>query len=232
MGKNTIKSCHVVNPDVDDCNASLLQYALPKDGNARIPVPDIDDTVLALYPMHSRKKGPAELELMPVSRTRGVQSSTVESGAMLTELGVIQARLWAQDYFKEIVASRKYSKCQAFIKIEKLNSEIFETWKMQMKMILIHSDLWEYANSIRIKPETEVESNEWEKNDQKELATIVLSLSPPEIIHVKKCTTSAEAWKNLNKVHQPKGPATKVFLTKQLILLKMNPNERLCAGLP
>ncbi|UYV68867.1 hypothetical protein LAZ67_6001370 [Cordylochernes scorpioides] len=29
------------------------------------------------------------------------------------------------------------------------------------------------------------------------------------------------------KVHQPKGPATKVFLTKQLILLKMNPNERL-----
>ncbi|UYV79912.1 hypothetical protein LAZ67_18001028, partial [Cordylochernes scorpioides] len=111
--------------------------------------------------------------------------------------------------------------------IEKLNSENFETWKMQMKMILIHSDLWEYANSIRIKPETEVESNEWEKNDQKALATIVLSLSPPEIIHVKKCTTSAEAWKNLNKVHQPKGPATKVFLTKQLILLKMNPNERL-----
>ncbi|UYV75442.1 hypothetical protein LAZ67_13000282, partial [Cordylochernes scorpioides] len=81
--------------------------------------------------------------------------------------------------------------------------------------------------NIRIKPETEVESNEWEKNDQKALATIVLSLSPPEIIHVKKCTTSAEAWKNLNKVHQPKGPATKVFLTKQLILLKINPNERL-----
>ncbi|UYV66573.1 hypothetical protein LAZ67_4002149, partial [Cordylochernes scorpioides] len=115
----------------------------------------------------------------------------------------------------------------AILNHEKLNSENFETWKMQMKMILIHSDLWEYANSIRIKPETEVESNEWEKNDQKALATIVLSLSPPEIIHVKKCTTSAEAWKILNKVHQPKGPATKVFLTKQLILLKMNPNERL-----
>ncbi|UYV83109.1 hypothetical protein LAZ67_22002237 [Cordylochernes scorpioides] len=80
-------------------------------------------------------------------------------------------------------------------RIEKLNSENYETWNMQMKMILIHSDLWEYANSIRIKPETEVESNDWEKNDQKALATIVLSLSPPEIIH--------------------------------LILLKMNPNERL-----
>ncbi|UYV71810.1 hypothetical protein LAZ67_9000508 [Cordylochernes scorpioides] len=111
--------------------------------------------------------------------------------------------------------------------IEKLNSENYETWKMQMKMILIHSELWDYANSIRIKPETEVESNEWEKNDQKALATIVLSLSPPEIIHVKRCKTSAEAWKLLNEVHQPKGPATKVFLTKQLILLKMNPNERL-----
>ncbi|UYV60978.1 hypothetical protein LAZ67_1002975 [Cordylochernes scorpioides] len=98
---------------------------------------------------------------------------------------------------------------------------------MQMKMILIHSELWDYANSIRIKPETEVESNEWEKNDQKALATIVLSLSPSEIIHVKRCKTSAEAWKLLNEVHQPKGPATKVFLTKQLILLKMKPNERM-----
>ncbi|UYV68325.1 hypothetical protein LAZ67_5003884 [Cordylochernes scorpioides] len=111
--------------------------------------------------------------------------------------------------------------------IEKLNSENYETWKMQMKMILIHSELWDYANSIRIKPETEVESSEWEKNDQKALATIVLSLSPSEIIHVKRCKTSAEAWKLLNEVHQPKGPATKVFLTKQLILLKMKPNERM-----
>ncbi|UYV62601.1 hypothetical protein LAZ67_2001282 [Cordylochernes scorpioides] len=111
--------------------------------------------------------------------------------------------------------------------IEKLISENYETWKMQMKMILIHSELWDYANSIRIKPETEVESAEWEKKDQKALATIVLSLSPSEIIHVKRCKTSAEAWKLLNEVHQPKGPATKVFLTKQLILLKMKPNERM-----
>ncbi|UYV73755.1 hypothetical protein LAZ67_11000746 [Cordylochernes scorpioides] len=88
--------------------------------------------------------------------------------------------------------------------IEKMNSENYETWKMQMKMILIHSELWDYANSIRIKPETEVESAEWEKKDQKALATIVLSLSPSEIIHMKR-----------------------LFLTKQLILLKMKPNERM-----
>ncbi|UYV64139.1 hypothetical protein LAZ67_2006688, partial [Cordylochernes scorpioides] len=94
-------------------------------------------------------------------------------------------------------------------------------------MILIHSELWDYANSIRIKPETEVESAEWEKKNQKALATIVLSLSPSEIIHVKRCKTSAEVWKLLNEVPQPKGPATKVFLTKQLILLKMKPNQRM-----
>ncbi|UYV71448.1 hypothetical protein LAZ67_8003257 [Cordylochernes scorpioides] len=103
----------------------------------------------------------------------------------------------------------------------------FKTVELSELSYYRYCRITDYANSIRIKPETEVESNEWEKNDQKALATIVLSLSPPEIIHVKKCITSAEAWKNLNKVHQPKGPATKVFLTKQLILLKMNPNERL-----
>ncbi|UYV68602.1 hypothetical protein LAZ67_6000178 [Cordylochernes scorpioides] len=136
-------------------------------------------------------------------------------------------RLWAQECANKIASGRNISKMSGLYQIEKLNSENYETWKMQMKMILIHSELWDYANSIRIKPETEVESAEWEKNDQKALATIVLSLSPSEIIHVKRCKTSAEAWKLLNEVHQPKGPATKVFLTKQLILLKMKPNERM-----
>ncbi|UYV73848.1 hypothetical protein LAZ67_11001126 [Cordylochernes scorpioides] len=136
-------------------------------------------------------------------------------------------RLWAQECANKIAFSKNISKMSSLYQIEKLNSENYETWKMQMKMILIHSELWDYANSIRIKPETEVESAEWDKNDQKALATIVLSLSPSEIIHVKRCKTSAEAWKLLNEVHQPKGPATKVFLTKQLILLKMKPNERM-----
>ncbi|UYV83815.1 hypothetical protein LAZ67_X000249 [Cordylochernes scorpioides] len=73
------------------------------------------------------------------------------------------------EYGADIKCWWKVFKMSSLYQIEKLNSENFETWKMQMKMILIHSELWEYANSIRIKPETEIESAEWEKNDQKAL---------------------------------------------------------------
>ncbi|UYV77314.1 hypothetical protein LAZ67_15000474 [Cordylochernes scorpioides] len=156
-------------------------------------------------------------------KTEGIKAQEIPTDGEQS----IFTRLWAQECANKIASGKNISKMLSLFQIEKLNSENYETWKMQMKMILIHSELWEYANSIRIKPETEVESNEWEKNDQKALATIVLSLSPSEIIHVKRCKTSAEAWKLLNEVHQPKGPATKVFLTKQLILLKMKPNERM-----
>ncbi|UYV76603.1 hypothetical protein LAZ67_14001429 [Cordylochernes scorpioides] len=112
--------------------------------------------------------------------------------------------------------------------IEKLNKQNFETWRLQMQMILVHSDLWIYVNEANIKPEPgNQEFTNWQNKDQKALATIVLSLNPSELVHVKNCKTAEEAWKKIEEVYRPKGPATRVSLTKRLIQMKMRPNDDL-----
>ncbi|UYV72131.1 hypothetical protein LAZ67_9001917 [Cordylochernes scorpioides] len=112
--------------------------------------------------------------------------------------------------------------------IEKLNKQNFETWRLQMQMILVHSDLWIYVNEANVKPEPgNQEFTNWQNKDQKALATIVLSLNPSELIHVKNCKTAEEAWKKIKEVYRPKGPATRVSLTKRLIQMKMRPNDDL-----
>ncbi|UYV74507.1 hypothetical protein LAZ67_11003722 [Cordylochernes scorpioides] len=112
--------------------------------------------------------------------------------------------------------------------IEKLNKQNFETWRLQMQMILVHSDLWIYVNEANVKPEPgNQEFTNWQNKDQKALATIVLSLNPSELIHVKNCKTAEEAWKKIEEVYRPKGPAKRVSLTKRLIQMKMRPNDDL-----
>ncbi|UYV76870.1 hypothetical protein LAZ67_14002267 [Cordylochernes scorpioides] len=84
------------------------------------------------------------------------------------------------------------------------------------------------AKPANVKPEPgNQEFTNWQNKDQKALATIVLSLNPSELIHVKNCKTAEEAWKKIEEVYRPKGPATRVSLTKRLIQMKMRPNDDL-----
>lgn len=111
--------------------------------------------------------------------------------------------------------------------IDKLNENNYDSWKVLVKSVLIHSDLWSYVAGVSIKPgpEKREELASWSAKDEKALATILLCVKPSQINYIKNCTTSAEAWKNLEKIHQPKGPARKVTLFKQLLQLKMEGNN-------
>ena len=50
---------------------------------------------------------------------------------------------------------------------------------------------------------------------------MLLSVKSSQLIHIRKCASSKEAWKKLEDIHQPSGPARKVTLFKQLLSLKM-----------
>lgn len=107
--------------------------------------------------------------------------------------------------------------------IEKLDDDNFDGWKVQMKSVLIHSELWSYVNETVIKPEETkaVELASYNAKNEKALATILLSVKSSQLIHVKNCESAGEAWKKLQQVHQPSGPARKVTLFKQLVQLHM-----------
>lgn len=76
-----------------------------------------------------------------------------------------------------------------------------------------------------MKPETNAYISaiiwKWPKNDSKAKSDIILSISPPELKHIKGFTTSREVWLKLERIDLPKGPARKATILKQLMLSKI-----------
>ena len=115
------------------------------------------------------------------------------------------------------------------MRIEMLNKDNFETWKIQMKALLIKNDSWTYVNGKNVKPQLKEGDEEsakqcakWDDLDEKSKADIILCIAPSELKQVKHCKTSSELWNKLEEIYQSKGPARKASLLKSLIQLRMN----------
>lgn len=107
--------------------------------------------------------------------------------------------------------------------IERLDEKNYDSWKLQIKSVLIHSELWSYVSGAEVKPDNGSAAT-WSNKDEKALATILLCVKPSQLNYIKNCKTSNEAWIILQNTHQPQGPARKVTLFKQLLQLKMQEN--------
>lgn len=118
------------------------------------------------------------------------------------------------------------------VRIELLNKENFDTWKIQMEALLIKNDAWSYVGGDTVKPELIVgdersvaEVKKWETADQKAKSDIILAISPTELKQIKGCTTAREVWNKLSSIYQSKGPARKATLLKQSMLQRMEDDE-------
>ena len=56
---------------------------------------------------------------------------------------------------------------------------------------------------------------DFETKNEKAMASIILSLHPSQLNHVKNCETDFVAWKILHDIHQLSGPARKVMLFRK-----------------
>lgn len=110
--------------------------------------------------------------------------------------------------------------------IDKLSSDNYSTWAVQMRSVLITLDYWQITKEKLKIGSTAEETASTESLDQKALAMITLSIKPSELIHIKNCKTSHDAWTTLEKIYQPTGPARKVNLFKKLIQFKFKSGEK------
>jgi len=85
-------------------------------------------------------------------------------------------------------------------RIKRLNEEIYETWKIHMRSVLLLDDLWQYVNGTAIKPTTNAEA--WMKNKSKALTVMNLSITPEQLHHIKRTTTSKQAWDILKDIYE------------------------------
>jgi len=113
-------------------------------------------------------------------------------------------------------------------RIEALNKDDYDTWKLQMQALLVKNDAWAYVSGDSVKPtlvaDDSVAANavkQWKANDDKAKSDIILSISPSELKQIKGCETSRDVWLKLENIYQSKGPARKATLLKQLTLQRM-----------
>ncbi|EGI68269.1 Retrovirus-related Pol polyprotein from transposon TNT 1-94, partial [Acromyrmex echinatior] len=121
----------------------------------------------------------------------------------------------------------------AVSRIETLNKDNYDTWKMQMQAILVKTNAWKYVNGTDVKTELVADDDgisaqaraEWDDNDSKAMSDLILSIHPSELKQIKGCTSSREIWLRLEGIYQSKGPARKATLLKRLALQKMADGE-------
>lgn len=91
-------------------------------------------------------------------------------------------------------------------RIDALNQENYDTWKMHMEALLIKNDAWGYVSDIKVKPEVILNDNAsrvaydvWMINDRKARSDIILSISSTE--QIKGCETSRNVWQRLEEIY-------------------------------
>lgn len=118
------------------------------------------------------------------------------------------------------------------VKIEQLNGDNYDTWRIQVESLLIKNENLEFVDGTKKKPtviagdaaSATAEEN-WIKADKKARADLILTINPSELKQVKGCETSNEVWKKLESIYCSKGPARKATLLKQLILQKLEDDQ-------
>lgn len=115
------------------------------------------------------------------------------------------------------------------VRIELLNKENYDTWKIQMRALLTKNEAWEYVSGQKPKPQVTdnnaEEVRKWLIEDEKAKADIILSIKPSQLKQIKECGTSHELWLKLQSIYQSSGPARKATLIKQLTYHRMQEGE-------
>ncbi|UYV61341.1 hypothetical protein LAZ67_1004473 [Cordylochernes scorpioides] len=115
------------------------------------------------------------------------------------------------------------------LNIEKLTGSNYRSWKFNMKMLLIERGLWKCViNEETI--DADEDQRKYEKTkikQEKALATIALSISTKQQIHVIDCKTASEAWMTLEQIFEPKSRARILQLKKQFVNIKFIEEENM-----
>lgn len=109
--------------------------------------------------------------------------------------------------------------------IEKLGEDNYDMRCMTMRSVLITADLWQVITEAKPVTATDAESAKWDTTVQKALACLILNIKPTQLMHIKACTTAADAWKKFREVHLPTGPVRKVQLYQKFLRVRMQEGD-------
>jgi len=108
--------------------------------------------------------------------------------------------------------------------VEKLSDRNYRTWKTEMKWFLRGKGLLDYAlGRIEINEQTTAAETKTHKiNDDK---------ATDQQIHIEDCSSTSEAWRTLEQIHEPKSRVRIMQLKKAFYHLQMKHDEQMSSYL-
>ena len=88
-----------------------------------------------------------------------------------------------------------------FKDVNKLKDGNYQSWKLQVSLILKSEELWGVVSGSDVKPEDAETRSTWQKKDDKAMAIIVTTLMEKQMGHVYSCETSHAMWEKLKNIH-------------------------------
>ena len=105
----------------------------------------------------------------------------------------------------------------------KLKNTNYQVWKFKVKMLLIRDDTWSLVRDDTPDPVPDG----WERKDEKAQCTISLTVEDNQLVHICKCTTAKDMWKELQKVHERSNLSRKMYLRKTLYKIKLQSDQNM-----
>uniref|UniRef100_A0A5S6PZB4 DUF4219 domain-containing protein n=1 Tax=Trichuris muris TaxID=70415 RepID=A0A5S6PZB4_TRIMR len=93
-----------------------------------------------------------------------------------------------------------------------LNGGNYMYWKIKVKAILIRDDLWDVVCA----PKPEVPTSSWQKQNNKAIALITLSVEDGQLLHIANCDTAFEMWGKLQKQYARSSFGSQLYLRRKL----------------
>ena len=88
-------------------------------------------------------------------------------------------------------------------KIEKLNGRNYQSWKYNVKLVLMERGLWEFTQEGKEQPPEETATDtvkrSFQQRSDKAYSLIALSVEKHLQIHISSTTEPLKAWQNLQK---------------------------------
>lgn len=106
--------------------------------------------------------------------------------------------------------------------MEKLDESNYEAWQLQMKSMLVHSEIWDPVENVLDPQAKEEVKAKFLNDDKKAVAMIILGVKSSQLIHIKNLKTAKEIWDKLKSIYQQSSPARKVSLFKKLLSVKLS----------
>ena len=108
--------------------------------------------------------------------------------------------------------------------IERLSGNNWQTWKFQVKHLLLGKGLWNITvgNEVLSGEADQAARTAHEDKSQKALSTIVMLINPSQLYLITSCETAKEAWNNLKQQFESSTLHNKLLLKKQYFRSEMS----------